>query len=89
VNCWLCPSQCCRLNIGPLTYLTPELEDKNDVIAEAAWQEKFNEPMPPDYPMNRIRKIMRTEEGKRRVAEAFGVALHKEAARSLKEKEND
>lgn len=86
-KCLMCLN--CRTPIGPFTFLTAELAEENDVNAEIEWQSKFNEKMPPAYPMSRIRKIMRTEEGRRRVAEAFGKALHKEAERTSKEKNHD
>jgi Fe-S-cluster-containing hydrogenase component 2 len=71
--CWVCTS--CRTHCGPLQILTPELEDRNDALAAAVWRDTFDEDIPPPLPGVRIRKLMRTPEGKARVAEAFGKVL--------------
>jgi hypothetical protein len=86
-KCMMCSS--CRTRIGPFKFLTPALANENDANAEIEWERKYNEKMPPEYPMGRIRKIMRTEEGKRRVAEAFGKALYKEVEKTSKESKDD
>ena len=78
-NCWQCSN--CRIAVGPFRFLTPELEDENEVLASIEWQKQYNEVIPPDYPINRIKKIMRTKEGRDRVANAFGKALEKEVNR--------
>ncbi|MDB4278122.1 hypothetical protein N9917_00715 [Deltaproteobacteria bacterium] len=71
--CWVCSS--CRTSMGPLQLLTVELEDQNDALAAAVWQETFSEDIPPPLPGVRIRKLMRTPEGRSRVARAFGQVL--------------
>ncbi|MHA2067825.1 MAG: hypothetical protein ACXABY_25970 [Candidatus Thorarchaeota archaeon] len=66
-----------------MRFITPELEEENDQQAAKVWLETFSEPIPPPVVGARVRKIMRTEEGRRRVAEAFGKVIKQEI---LKEK---
>jgi hypothetical protein len=55
--------------------VTPELAEANDALEAVAWREKFTETIPPPLPGVRIRRLMRTPEGKARVAQAFGKVL--------------
>lgn len=71
--CWKCPA--CRTNYGPLQFITAELEDQNEALAATAWRNTFSEEIPPPLPMVRIRRLMRTAEGRAAVARAFGRVL--------------
>lgn len=73
LDCWRCSG--CRVPTGPFQYVTLDMDMQNDEKIAAAWQERFSEPIPPDLPGVRIRKFMRTEEGKQRMAEAFGKVI--------------
>jgi hypothetical protein len=73
LQCWRCSS--CRLPTGPFQFVTPELATANDALEAAAWQATFSEDIPPPLPGTRLRRLMRTEEGKARVAQAFGKVL--------------
>jgi len=74
-ECWVCTG--CRLR-----FITPEQEDQNEVLAAVVWQETHSETIPPPLPMERIRRLMRTPEGKARVARAFGRVLEQQLKES-------
>lgn len=71
-HCWQCS---CRTPTGPFSFTTPEQEDQNEALAAAVWRENFSEDMPPPLVGVRLRRLMRTSEGKARVAAAFGRVL--------------
>jgi len=72
-RCWQCHQ--CRTNTGPLRLIDEHLSEQNDKEAKRVWLETFSESMPPPVVGARIRKIMQTEEGRSRVARAFGRVL--------------
>lgn len=74
-KCGKCSS--CRTSTGPLTFLTPALEDENERIAAADWQNTFSETIPRPVAGERIRRLMRTPEGRAQVLRAFERALTK------------
>lgn len=76
---WHCAA--CRTDTGPFRFIDQTLEEENDSEASRVWQDKFNEPMPPPVVGARIRKIMRTEEGRKAVAKAFGRAIEKKISK--------
>jgi hypothetical protein len=55
-----------------------DLEDANEDRAHKLWHETFGEEMPPPLPGARLRKLMRTPEGRSRVAQAFGKVLEQQ-----------
>jgi hypothetical protein len=66
--------------MGPFQFMSHGLEDQNEALAGRVWQEKFEESIPPPLPGVRLRKLMRTPEGKARVANAFGKVLEQAIA---------
>jgi len=67
-ECWICSG--CRLR-----FITPQQEDENESLAAAVWRDTYSEAMPPPPAGVRIRKLMRTPEGRARVARVFGRVL--------------
>lgn len=73
-TCWECPS--CRLR-----FLDEVQEASNWNAAQEAWRVRYDEELLPRTG-ERLNKLMRTEEGRRRVGRAFGELIEK----SIKEK---
>jgi hypothetical protein len=61
-----------------LRFLTEALQDANDATVAEAWRQRFSEPIPPPLVGTRIRRRMRTRQGRAQVAAAFGRVLHRQ-----------